>query len=318
MITPFGIAIRKLRLDKGLRLLDMAEKLQLSSSFLSAIETGKKAIPAGYVDSVARVLALTKPEATDLQRAADQSRTMIDVDGLQGSQRELVAAFARKLDDLPPEFLDEIKKRVFKSADDETPFKRRRRGLLVDAASTRALWDVAEQVRAIFVGTDEIFFPIMDVLEFRLQTFEQDFHLDVCSHEEMAPEEGLVVAGSNCIKLREDVYDGAWHDVGRHRFTACHELGHYLLHRRVAMARVRNDYHPVYRDAEWQADTFAGGLLLSSRHLNQLRCEEDAAHLCGMTPMAASVMWNKYQRENLLPQSCRSPRNRSLPGTSTR
>lgn len=35
----------------------------------------------------------------------------------------MVAAFARKLDDLPPEFLDEIKKRVFKSDDGDIPFR---------------------------------------------------------------------------------------------------------------------------------------------------------------------------------------------------
>ena len=117
----------------------------------------------------------------------------------------------------------------------------------------------------------------MDVLEFRLPALEEGFHLDVCSHAEMGAEEGLVVAGSNCIKLREDVYEGAWNDVGRDRFTACHELGHYLLHRQVAMARVRDDSHPVYRDAEWQADTFAGGLLMSPEHLARLGCQENAA-----------------------------------------
>jgi hypothetical protein len=189
---------------------------------------------------------------------------------LQGTQRELVAAFARKLDDLPPEFLEQIKKRVFKSAGGEIPFKRKRKGLLVAAASTRALWDFAERVRAVFVNEDDICFPIMDVLEFRLQNFEEGFHLDVCSHREMGAEEGLVLAGSNCIKLREDVYEGAWNDVGRDRFTACHEFGHYLLHRQVAMARTRDDSHPVYRDAEWQADTFAGGLLMSCKHLARL------------------------------------------------
>jgi transcriptional regulator with XRE-family HTH domain len=300
MITPFGIATRKLRLDKGLRLLDMAEQLGVSSSFISAVETGKKPIPAGYVTSVIRALGLTGPEARELQKAADRSKSFVDVDGLQGTQRELVAAFARKLDDLPPEFLELIKKKVFKSTGGEIPFKRKRKGLLVSAASTRALWDFAERVRAVFVSEDEICFPIMDVLEFRLQNFEEGFYLDVCSHEEMGTEEGLVLAGSNCIKLRQDVYEGAWNDVGRHRFTACHEFGHYLLHRQVAMARVREDSHPVYRDAEWQADTFAGGLLMSSKHLPRLSCHESAAMQCGMTPMAANVMWSKYQKEGLL------------------
>jgi transcriptional regulator with XRE-family HTH domain len=300
MITPFGIAIRKLRLDKGLRLLDLAQQLELSSSFISAIETGKKPIPAGYVASVIQALGLTESEARELQRAADRSKTVVDVDGLLGTQRELVAAFARKLDDLPPEFLDEIKKCVFKSDDGDIPFMRKRKGLLVAPASTKALWDFAEQVRSAFVSDDEVCFPIMDVLEFRLPRFEEGFYLDVCSYEQMGSEEGLVVAGLNCIKLREDVYEGAWDDAGRDRFTACHEFCHFLLHRQVAMARVRDDSHPVYRDAEWQADTFAGGLLMSSKHLSRLGCHQNAAVQCRMTPMAASVMWSKYRKEGFL------------------
>lgn len=300
MITPFGIVTRKLRLDKGLRLLDLAEKLNLSSSFISAVETGKKTIPASYVGSVAKAMGLTQAETIELQRAADRSKTVIDVDGLQGNQRELVAAFARKLHDLSPEFLEEIKKRVFKSVAGDIPFKRRHKGLLVAGTSTRMLWNFAEKVRSIFVSESEVCFPIMDVLEFRLPVLEEGFHLEVCSYAEMGAEEGLVVAGSTCIKLREDVYEGGWNDVGRHRFTACHELGHYFLHRRVAMARVRDDNHPVYRDAEWQADTFAGALLLSSKHLVLLGTQDAAAVQCGMTPMAAAVMWSKYQKEGIL------------------
>lgn len=300
MITPFGIAIRKLRLDKGLRLLDMAEMLGFSSSFISAVETGKKPIPAGYVDSVVRVLALTPAEARELEMAADRSRAFVDVDRLKGSQRALVAAFARKLDDLPQDFLEEIKKRVFKSTADEIPFKRQRRGLLVEAVSTHALWDFAEKVRSAFVNDGEVCFPIMDLLEFRLPQIDDGFYLDPCSREEIGSEEGLVIAGSKCIKLREDVYEGAWKDVGRHRFTACHELGHYLLHRQVALPRMRDDSHPIYRDAEWRADTFAGGLLMSRRHLVALGTAESASAKCGMTPMAAGVMWSKYQKEGFL------------------
>lgn len=299
MITPFGVATRKFRLDKGLRLLDLAQRLGFSSSFVSAVETGKKPIPPGYVASAAKVLGLTSDEAGELQKAADRSKSVVDVDGLRGPQRELVAAFARKLDDMPPEMLEQIRRQVFKSTGGEIPFKRRRKGLLVSPASTRTIWNFADQIRDIFVDPDELYFPIMDVLEFRLSTFDNDFYLDPCSHEEMGSEEGLVVSGSNCIKLREDVYEGAWDNVGRDRFTACHEFGHYLMHRQITMARSREDNHPIYRDSEWQADTFAGGLLMSSKHLDQLENRENAALRCGMTPMAANVVWSKYKNERL-------------------
>jgi hypothetical protein len=277
-----------------------ARRLKLSSSFVSAVETGKKPIPTGYVSTVSEALELSPAEAQELQRAADRSKSAVDVDGLHDAQRELVAAFARKLDELPQEFLEQIKKQVFKSTDGDIPFKRRRKGLLVAPASTRAIWDLADRVRAVFVTNDEIYFPIMDVLEFRLSKFEEGFYLDVSSHDEMGPEEWLVLAGLNCIRLREDVYEGAWNNIGRHRFTCCHEFGHYLMHRQLTMARTRDDSHPVFRDSEWQADTFAGGLLMSSKHLGRLKRHDNGAVQCGMTPMAASVMWSKYQKEGFV------------------
>ena len=300
MITSFGIATRKFRLDKGLRLLDLAQRLGFSSSFVSAVETGKKPIPPGYVAAVSKALGLSGLEAQELQRTADRSKSAVDVDALGGAQRELVAAFARKLDELPPEVLELIKQQVFKSTEGDVPFKRHRRGLLVDPLSTKIIWGLADQIRSIFADSQQIYFPIMDVLEFRMCKFDEEFCIVVCSKDEMGSEEGLVVAGANCIKLREDVYEGAWNGVGRDRFTACHEFGHYLMHRQVTMARAREDSHPIYRDAEWQADTFAGAPLMNSSHLNQFNNYEDAATNCGMTPMAAKVMWSKYQKEGLL------------------
>ena len=62
MLTPFGIALRKLRVEKGLRLFDLAEKLGQSTAFLSAVETGRKPIPDGLVFKVTRALDLSIPE----------------------------------------------------------------------------------------------------------------------------------------------------------------------------------------------------------------------------------------------------------------
>jgi len=98
-----------------MRILDLAEKIHLSSSFISAVEIGKKPIPAGYLDSVVKVMDLTRIEAVTLLRVADRSRTVADVEGLQGDHREFVAAFARKLQDFSPDLLEEIKIQAFES-----------------------------------------------------------------------------------------------------------------------------------------------------------------------------------------------------------
>jgi transcriptional regulator with XRE-family HTH domain len=106
MLTPFGIACRKLRLDRGMRLLDLAKKMGLSAAFISAVETGRKAIPDGYVVRAGRAMELTTTELREITRAADRTRTEVRLDKMNPAQREIVHAFARRLDDIPSDLLE--------------------------------------------------------------------------------------------------------------------------------------------------------------------------------------------------------------------
>jgi transcriptional regulator with XRE-family HTH domain len=45
-LTPFGRAVRKYRVDRGETQLEVAEAIGVSIAFWSAIETGKKNVPA--------------------------------------------------------------------------------------------------------------------------------------------------------------------------------------------------------------------------------------------------------------------------------
>lgn len=54
-ITEFGKFIRKFRLDHDERLFDMAQKLEVSSAFLSSVETGKKSIPQKMLNKIKTV-----------------------------------------------------------------------------------------------------------------------------------------------------------------------------------------------------------------------------------------------------------------------
>jgi transcriptional regulator with XRE-family HTH domain len=307
MLTPFGIACRKLRLDRGMRLLDLAKKMGVSSAFISAVDTGRKAIPDGYVVRVSRAMDLTAPEIRVLSRAADRTRTEVRLDNMAPAQREIVHAFARRLDDIPSDLLAALKKAVLQSVCGETPFQRRRRGMLVPARSFEDLRGLADKVRSLFVTDDTIEFPIMDVLEFRLGQVFPDFYLDPRTIEEMGDDEGRVVAGSFAIALREDVYEGAWMGDRRARFTASHELAHFLMHREVTLMRARDDDDKIFRDSEWQADRFAGSLLMSARHLHQFDSPEDAAEVCNINPAAARTMWNVYAKGGLMPPSPTPP-----------
>jgi transcriptional regulator with XRE-family HTH domain len=135
-LTPFGITIRKLRLDKGMRLLDLAERIGKTSAFLSAIETGRKPIPDGFVLAVGRAMGLSAEELSILRKAADRTRKEVKVEKLPEDQRELVAAFARRIDKVPAEMMANLKKIILKALSGEQPFHRTRRGIVVPPLST--------------------------------------------------------------------------------------------------------------------------------------------------------------------------------------
>jgi transcriptional regulator with XRE-family HTH domain len=151
MLSPFGIAVRKLRLDKGMRLLDLARRIGRSAAFASAIETGRKPIPDAYVVMVARAMELTASEIRELRSAADQTKKEVVVEELPEDQRELVAAVARKIDELPSDMMAKLKKIVLKSSEEENPFRRKRRGIFVPAMSTETIRGFADKVRSTFV-----------------------------------------------------------------------------------------------------------------------------------------------------------------------
>jgi Zn-dependent peptidase ImmA (M78 family)/transcriptional regulator with XRE-family HTH domain len=309
-LTPFGIAIRKLRLDKRMRLLDLGERLNKSAAYLSAIETGRKPIPDGFVLDVARAMRLSTEELSALRKAADRTRKHVAIERLPEDQREIVAAFARRIDKVPENILAELRKIIMKSITGEQPFQRHRRGIVVPPLSTSAIRSFAEKVRSVFVDEDQIEFPIMNVIEFKLEMILDGFYLDVRDAESMSDDEGrLMVTGKGiALALREDVYLGAWGGNGRDRFTASHEVAHLLMHRAVTMPRMREDHEKIFIDAEWQADTFAGTLLMSPRHLDRFSDSDHAAKLCGMTGAAAHVMWAKYREENRFPDAAEMSR----------
>lgn len=110
MLNPFGKALRKLRIDRGWLLKDMAEGIGVATSFLSGIETGRKAIPAGCAEKIADWAGLAGVARSDLIRAADQSRREYTVrvrPDFTDGDREAAALLAR-FGDLPREKRDSL------------------------------------------------------------------------------------------------------------------------------------------------------------------------------------------------------------------
>lgn len=69
-----------------------------------------------------------------------------------------------------------------------------------------------------------------------------------------------------------------------------------IMHRDVEFARPSDDF-PIYRDAEWQADTFAGALLMPFQKVRACADSDEVAEKCGVTFAAAEVMCGKYAQK---------------------
>ncbi|MCI1268779.1 MAG: helix-turn-helix domain-containing protein [Ruminococcus sp.] len=112
MITEFGKALRKLRIDRGEILKSMAEKLNMTSSYLSAIECGKRNIPTDLIQKLTSIYNLSEKEQQELSKARDQSLKSIEIELSANNicKRDLALQFARKFDDMDDELAIQILK----------------------------------------------------------------------------------------------------------------------------------------------------------------------------------------------------------------
>lgn len=111
-VTEFGRLLRKIRIDKSLLLKDMADSLDMTSAYLSAIELGKKNIPDNLVNKISTAFGLDASEKEKLIESVEKSQPSIKLDltSSNAEQRELVMHFARKYEGLSRDKLEELKK----------------------------------------------------------------------------------------------------------------------------------------------------------------------------------------------------------------
>jgi transcriptional regulator with XRE-family HTH domain len=105
-MTPFGARLRALRASHGVTLKQLAEALQVSSAYLSALEHGKRGAPSsGLVHQVNEYFGLIWDEADDLSRLARLSnpRVTVNTAGLTPEQTALANRVAQMIHRLPPE-----------------------------------------------------------------------------------------------------------------------------------------------------------------------------------------------------------------------
>lgn len=110
MLTEFGVICRKIRIDHNELLADMAKKLKVSASFLSAVENGIKNVPKDWLQIISNEYKPTTNEQKKLSKAIDNSVTQVKMSltDKNNEDKNLILEFARKFDDLEAEDKEKI------------------------------------------------------------------------------------------------------------------------------------------------------------------------------------------------------------------
>lgn len=106
--TEFGKFMRKIRIDKDMILKDVAEKLGVSSAFLSAVEMGKKSIPVKWIDELPSILELNDIEIARLHKAISNSKHTITITEKDNVSVEMLALLARKCEGVSKEDIKKL------------------------------------------------------------------------------------------------------------------------------------------------------------------------------------------------------------------
>ena len=110
-MTPFGAKLRDLRAAKGISLTRMAEELNISAAYLSALEHGKRGKPApGLVMQICGTLGCIWDEVEELKTLADLShpKVTLDTSGLTPAKTELANRLGATLRRLPDETVERL------------------------------------------------------------------------------------------------------------------------------------------------------------------------------------------------------------------
>lgn len=169
------------------------------------------------------------------------------------------------------------------------------RGFIVGPRSGQQIKELAHSVLDA-LKIQGAYVPILQIVENAIAVADDQYDFRVIEPADMERLYGPGVEGitdhrQNTIALRSDVYARAADGSGRDRFTAAHELGHYLLHQTEGRAFLRAS-HPglkSYMDSEWQANTFARELLADIRFIETDDRPELIARRFGVSMSVAEI-----------------------------
>jgi transcriptional regulator with XRE-family HTH domain len=108
MITEFGKLLRIIRINSGDSSKEMAKKLNLSPSYLSAIENGKRSIPMDMEKQLCNAYPLTETDKDKIHKAIFNSSDLIKINLTDFAEKKQKLIFAITRNDIPEETIDKM------------------------------------------------------------------------------------------------------------------------------------------------------------------------------------------------------------------
>ena len=108
--TPFGEFVRILRIKNHEVMGDLAKVLGVTTPFISAVENGKRNVPADWLEKISTHYKLNASEKKKLENVIDESQTQYKIQTKNAGymQRKVAMQFARSFGDLDDETAREI------------------------------------------------------------------------------------------------------------------------------------------------------------------------------------------------------------------
>ena len=137
------------------------------------------------------------------------------------------------------------------------------------------------------IATDKKYIDITRVLE-RLDVLDSEYSFEIVLDKELkSGVQAQTDVTKNTIYIKESVYECAIQNNGRDRMTIAHEILHLILHQPASLTLFRRtDDLPLYKNPEWQAECFAGELLMPYEQIVNMS-ENEIVEQCKVSPSAA-------------------------------
>jgi hypothetical protein len=140
-------------------------------------------------------------------------------------------------------------------------------------------------------------FPVTHYIENVLMVSLPSFVFEVVEDHEMVGMEGATWPDQLRMRFPNSVYEAAARNEHRARFTMAHEIGHLMLHGGIPFARgvAQGEMIEPFRDSEWQADEFAGALLMPVELIKPMRSITEIMDRCLVSQQAAVCRLGKLK-----------------------